>query len=375
MKVENNVRCKNCGADMVFDPQTGKMLCKSCGDKKWFYKDYKKDLKPVSERNINEIKAKAVHHDWMLEEDMAICKNCGGEVAFNISDNTVICPYCGSNLVVKDLERKTLSPDGIVPFRLSEKDARRAFNKRVNSKFLCPKEIKRIVNHEKYQGIYLPCWTFDVEAHITCTGSYIDKNNKVHFNENGKKFVNDRIVMATDRHEIEHIREVYPYKTERNKPYKDEYVAGFESEKYTIAIEKAWRDEKPLLEEELKKQAAKEIKIKYAAFKNVTVDEINVFYDEPGYKYLLIPVWLSEFDYKGVTYEIVINGETGKAGGELPTSNRNRNIAMIFSILAVLFALRYAKEIIAIALIIIFVLGISVWAFVWYVRKKLRSMQ
>ena len=162
---------------------------------------------------------------------------------------------------------------------------------------------------------------------------------------------------------------------ERNRPYKDEYVAGFESEKYTIAIEKAWKNEIPFLEEEIKKQAEKEIKMKYVQFKDVTVDEIIVTYDEPRYKYLLIPVWLSEFDYKGATYEIIINGETGKEGGELPISNRNRNIAVIVAILAVLFALRYAKEIIAVVLIIILILGISLVAFIWYIKKKLRNMR
>ena len=373
MKVENNIKCRNCGADMVFDPQTGKLFCKSCGAKRWFYQDFKKDLKPVYERDIDEIKEKAVGHHWILEEDRAICNNCGGEVSFHVSDNTIVCPYCDSSLVVKDLEKKTLSPDGVVPFRLTEKDARAAFNKRANSKFLCPKEIKRIVKNEKFQGIYLPCWTFDVEAHITCTGSYMDKKKKETFHDEGKKFINDRIAIATDRHEVEYIREVYPFETERNRPYKDEYVAGFESEKYTIAIEKAWKDEKPFLEEELKKQVEREIKINYSSFKNVTIDEIKITYDEPKYKYLLIPVWLSEFEYKGVTYEIVVNGENGKVGGELPVSNRNRNIAVVVAILAALLALRYIKEILVIVLIIILVVVFGVGAFIWGIKREMRK--
>ncbi|MFQ9516610.1 MAG: hypothetical protein ACLRZ9_12405 [Eubacterium sp.] len=374
MEVKNNIRCKNCGADMIFDPQTGKMLCKSCGSKQWIgFKDYREELRPISERNVDEIKDKAVHHDWMLEGDTAICKNCGGEVSFSISDNTVVCPYCGSNLVVKDLERKTLSPDGVIPFKLSEKDARKAFNKWVNNKFLCPKVVKRIVKKEKFQGIYLPCWTFDVQTHIACTGTYMDKKNKVHFSDAGKKFINDRIVIATDKYEVEHIREVYPYKTERNRPYRDEYVAGFVSEKYTVAIEKSWRDERPLMEEDIKKKAIKEIKLKYATFKNVTVNEITVTFGEPKYKYLLIPVWLSEFEYKGETYEFVINGETGKAAGELPVSNRKRNIAIILAILAVLFVFRYAKVLFAIAFVIILVLCVCTGALIWYIKKKARN--
>lgn len=95
--------------------------------------------------------------------------------------------------------------------------------------------------------------------------------------------------------------------------------------------------------------------------------------EEPKYKYLFIPVWLSEFEYKGVTYEIIINGETGKVAGELPVSNRNRNIATILIILAVLFALRYVKEILIIAFAIILAIGIGAAALIWYVRKRLRS--
>lgn len=376
MKVENNIRCKNCGADMVYDPPTGKMLCRSCGNKQWIhYEDYRKELGPIDERDVNEIKDKAVHHDWLLEEDRGICRNCGGEVLFSISNHTVVCPYCGSNLVIRDMEKKTLSPDGVVPFRLSEKDARKAFNKRVDSNFLCPKEVKRIVKSEIFQGIYLPCWTFDVETHINCTGTYMDKKNKVHFNDSGKKFVNDRIVVATDKYAVEHIREVYPYRTERNRPYKDEYVAGFVSEKYTVAIGKAWKDEKPFLDEDIKQQAEKEIKLKYASFKNVTVNEITVTYDEPKYKYLLIPVWLSEFEYKGVTYEIIVNGETGKVAGELPVSARKRNIAIVLCIMAALFVLRYAKTILAALFIIILAIGISAAILIWYVKRKTGNWQ
>lgn len=376
MEVKNNIRCENCGSDMVFDPATGKMLCRNCGSRQWLYKDYKKDLKPIYEKDIDEIKNEAVHHDWMLEEDTAICKNCGGEVSFRVSDNTVVCPYCDSNLVVKDLERKTLRPDGVVPFRLSEKDARGAFHQRVNRNFLCPREVKRIVKKENFQGIYLPCWTFDVETYITCTGTYTDKKhkkNKVHFNESGKKFVNDRITVATDKYELEYIRDVYPYKTERNRPYKDEYVAGFISGKYTIAIEKSWRDEKLRIEEDLKKQVTKEIKIKYGEYKNIEIDEIDITYGNPKYKYLLIPVWLSEFEYKGRTYEIIVNGESGKVAGELPISNRNRNIAIALAILVILLMLKYVKIILAVALISTVLIVFCGLLLIWYIKKEIKN--
>lgn len=375
MEVRNNLKCKSCGADMVFEPSTGKIVCRSCGNKQWIYRDYKKDLKPVSERDVDEIKNEAVQHHWMLEEGTAICKNCGGEVSFRLSDNTVICPYCDSNLVVNDLERKTLCPDGVIPFRLSEKDARAAFNKWVNHNFLCPREVKRIVKKEKFLGVYLPCWTFDVKTHITCAGTYVDNKRVIHFNDHGKKFVNDRTVVATDKYDVEHIREVYPFKTERNRPYKDEYIAGFQSEKYTVAIEKAWRDEMPLIEEDLKKQAEKEIKLKYVQFKDIKIDEITVTFDKPKYKYLFIPVWLSEFEYKGTTYEFIVNGESGKVAGELPISNKNRNISIAIAVLAVLLVFRYAKILFAIAFVVILAVCIGVVALVWYVKKKMREIR
>lgn len=370
MEVTNNRKCKNCGADMVFEPQTGKIICRSCGNKQWIYNDFKKDLKPVGERDIDELKGRTVKHHWMLESDMAICENCGGEVAFSITDKTVVCPYCDSNLVVKDLEKKVPSPDGVVLFRLSEKDARSSFIKWVDSQFMCPKEVKRIAKKERYVGVYLPCWTFDVETHITCTGTYVDEKREVSFNDSGDKFVNDRLVVATDKYEVEHIRKTYPYKTERNRPYKDEYVAGFQAEKYTIPIESAWKNEKPLLDEDLKKQVAKEIKLKYAKYKKVNIENITISYEEPRYKYLLVPAWLSQFDYKGHTYEFIVNGENGKTAGELPISNRNRNIAILLCVLAALFVIKYAKYIFAVIFAIVLVVGISVAAIVWYIKKE-----
>ena len=39
-----------------------------------------------------------------------------------------------------------------------------------------------------------------------------------------------------------------------------------------------------------------------------------------GGRLLYLPVWLASFQYKGKVYRCVVNGQTGKIGGEAPTS-------------------------------------------------------
>ena len=38
------------------------------------------------------------------------------------------------------------------------------------------------------------------------------------------------------------------------------------------------------------------------------------------YKYLMLPVWFSNFKYKDKVYQFMVNGQTGKVAGKTPIS-------------------------------------------------------
>ena len=57
-------------------------------------------------------------------------------------------------------------------------------------------------------------------------------------------------------------------------------------------------------------------------------------YSDIKYKYVLLPIWVSYYQYKNKTYYFLVNGESGKVGGKTPVSAIKVTL-LIFSILII----------------------------------------
>lgn len=54
----------------------------------------------------------------------------------------------------------------------------------------------------------------------------------------------------------------------------------------------------------------------------------------------MIPIWLSSFTFKNKIYHFMVNGQTGKVGGDVPTSPLRVTIAVL-AVATVLFLFWY----------------------------------
>ena len=86
-------KCPNCGATVVYDPETLSMTCPFCG--------YSRTL-PKPEDNGQDVEeldfASAKNReslDWGKEKKSLVCKNCGAETIMDSADTAQCCPYCG----------------------------------------------------------------------------------------------------------------------------------------------------------------------------------------------------------------------------------------------------------------------------------------
>ncbi|HBT71331.1 MAG TPA: hypothetical protein DEB37_03390, partial [Lysinibacillus sp.] len=56
-------------------------------------------------------------------------------------------------------------------------------------------------------------------------------------------------------------------------------------------------------------------------------------HDDITYKYLMLPIWLSSFRYKEKIYRFMVNGQTGRVGGNAPISPLRVTIAVLLSLM------------------------------------------
>ena len=125
-----------------------------------------------------------------------------------------------------------------------------------------------------------------------------------------------------------------PFDYSQMKPFEMPYLAGFLSEKYNYtSAEMAKRAKKRV--SDMAFGAARGTINGYATV-NVTSQRIRL--REKAVEYVLLPVWMLNYRYKGTNRQFLINGQSGKMVGTLPVST-GKAAAWFFGITAAVFLL------------------------------------
>ena len=346
-KIETDKKCPCCDGVMAFDPETGGLVCPYCG--------YKAEIERESNKENGE-RAEELDFDeaenvencvWGAEKKTVVCRSCGAETIYDDLEISGVCPYCGSNQVMEAKEIDTIAPGGVCVFRITEKEAIDNFKIWIKRRIFCPGKAKKNAKPGKIKGIYLPYWTFDTDTKSQYTGKYgIDKS---YTDDEGNKstktdwyrtagyyeeFINDELVIATNRHDESILKGVEPFDTEDNVLYKPEYVAGFGAERYSVGLKEAFNKAKEYIKHHLVNKIQSKIKNDNNADK-ASVTEIETVFSNVKYKYLLLPIWISSFKYNDKIYQFMINGQTGKVSGKTPISFIRVAIAVILASIAI----------------------------------------
>ena len=115
-----NKKCPNCGATVVFDPESGGMLCEFCG--------YKAELpKPESDNAIVELDfesaTQTASFEWGTQKKSVVCKQCGAETIYDALETAAVCPFCGSTSVMPAASNDSMAPGAVVPFAVTKEKA------------------------------------------------------------------------------------------------------------------------------------------------------------------------------------------------------------------------------------------------------------
>ena len=327
-EIETDKKCPNCGATVVFDPKSGKMHCDYCG--------YEYELpKPGDGSSIYEIDFESAIHkesfEWGAEKKTVECKNCGAVSIYDALETAALCPFCGSTHVMPAANENTIAPGAVCPFSITKEKARESFARWMKKKLFAPTKAKLNARPEAFQGLYLPYWTYDSEttSSFSARAGY-DKT----VTRNGKKetettwrpvrgvyqeFFDDQTVVASKRLESSYVKACEPFDFTKMVPYNPKYIAGFVAERYSIGLKEGWEKAQKDIKTKLTSHIQSHIKKQWRC-NHVNGLAFSTLYSNITYKYLLVPVWISSFKYNNKTYQLVVNGQTGKVGGKAPVS-------------------------------------------------------
>lgn len=325
---ETDKKCVDCGGTMDFDPETGKMSCPYCGRQEEIKIENENfvaeelDFSSVSDAN---------NCDWGTQTKKVTCKSCGAQTVYSAEDIANVCPYCGSNQVMEEKVENIMAPGGVIPFSVSSQDASVRFKSWIGKKFFCPKLAKESAKPKAFQGLYVPYWTFDAHTDSHYTGQYgkrrtVRRNGKMvtetrWYSTSGyyQQSFDDILVCGASDQNQQLLAKMEPYDTRQVVAYKPEYMAGFIAESYTVKVKDAWENAKNKMAQVIRSGIARKIENENFA-QDSRVAHVSTSYSNVTYKYLLLPVWISSFQYNGKVYHFVINGQTGRVAGKTPLS-------------------------------------------------------
>lgn len=333
--------CPQCGSDLRFAPGQAKMVCAHCGH-----------AQPMAEAgpwqkstSLQEIPlAQGLDLDIgdELAEDIRAdtCPNCSALVEFLGARHAANCPYCDTPVVVDSGLRRQIKPQALLPFELTETQARAALTKWLSRLSFAPNSLLAYARkHREMQGIYAPFWTFDAATSTRYTGArgeHYYETRTVQVTANGRRESRQEKVQRTSWYPASgHVSRDFddiitlsttslpqglsnaltPWDLAQLQPYQPEYLAGFLAEGYTIALSDGWQSAKGIMAQAIERDIRDDI-----GGDVQRIEAVDTRYSHETFKHVLLPIWTAAYKYGGKSYRFVVNGQTGKVQGERPYS-------------------------------------------------------
>jgi len=295
-------KCKNCGGNSVYNPATNSMYCPHC----------------ESVESQEKIPGTGV----------AQCGNCGAPLESGEYLSAMKCPNCGSYHIFEERISGEYTPHLVLPFKITKEQAVEAIKSEFKKRFFTPKEYLSFASISKMEGMYVPFFMYDFHSDISyravgtkvrtwTSGDY--KYTETSYYQVGRDLDAEFRKVPVDAsldmdNNLMDLMEPYDYKA--LTAFEEKYVSGFLSERYSDAPEimcnrarqKARNDSKALLRDTLSG---------YASLSQVS-ESIDL--QQKAEQYVLLPVWIYEFEYRGKKYTYHVNGQTGKVIGHTPVA-------------------------------------------------------
>ena len=319
-------KCPNCGSDLRYDAKTHILHCRYCDSD--FTADELEERKKEKEAKLNGNDNTHEKTDFEEKAVLYTCPSCGAEIITDESTAATFCYYCHNAVILSGKLDGNMKPDYIIPFKIDKEEAEKRFLTWVRRKRFVPKDFVNEKSIEKMCGVYFPYWITDcsVNGMYTATGRNIRvwitgdleyTETKIYDIRRGGS-INFRNItnFALDDTRMKLATGVQPFKEEEMEEFKMPYLSGFMAEKRNIDRENMT----DTVNRQINSYSERLLESSVSGYSSVSEKKISTDILNTEWKYALLPVWVLTYISGGKTYYYALNGQTGKAVGELPIS-------------------------------------------------------
>lgn len=320
-------RCPSCNAYLVFDAESGQMKCDYCMSS--FPVDQIKSKEDGRGKVANE-GGENVSESKEGEFNSYSCPACGGEIISTATTAATECLFCGNPTVITQRLSGEFKPDFVIPFNVTKEEAIKSLQKLYKGKKLLPKEFTQHNRIQKITGLYVPYWICDCKVSGTVyynatrvrtytDGDYLVTRTEHYKIERGGAVAFDNIPQdGTTKMEGEHTESIEPYDYSQMVPFANQYLSGYFADIYDVpaadVLERVSNRAKNSVEGIFRKSIV--------GYSTVTRSSSQLSVMGGDVHYALLPVWVLNTRWKDKTYTFAMNGQTGKAVGDLPVDKK-----------------------------------------------------
>ena len=333
--------CEQCGAQLRYAPGQSSLTCDHCGHvQRIRAKPPRAEARALQELDL----ARGLRDDLasgdMVEVRTTTCPNCGAQVEIQGATHATECPFCATPVVLDTGTTRHIKPQALVPFALTEAEARKAMTAWMGSLWFAPNTLLEYARKGRaMNGVYVPFWTFDAATASRYSGQrgeYYYETRSVQVRVNGRmetrqeqvrrtrwypasgrvaRDFDDVLVMASRSLPERLGNELTPWDMGALVPYGPEYLAGFQAEGYTVGLADGHQVARDRMEGVILQDVRRDI-----GGDEQRVDDVDTTWSDESFKHILLPVWMAAYKYNGKSYRFLVNGQTGEVQGERPWS-------------------------------------------------------
>jgi DNA-directed RNA polymerase subunit RPC12/RpoP len=327
------LRCKNCGAQVTWDPDEDALVCAYC----------KTSVRvPRTEGQIVEhtlSEAGSAARGLGVEVRVSRCQRCGAQVTFDERTTSKTCVFCGSAQVLEQTaNRNAIRPESLIPLDVGRATVEKEFRAWLAGLWFRPSALHSLRDVAAV-GVYVPFWTFDAQVHSDWSadaGFYYYVTEPTVVIVNGRPSVrmqqvqkvrwepawgarddayDDLLVHASKGLPEKLSAELGRFDTKALVPYRPEYLAGWRAEEYAVDLEAGFKVAQASIETTQSGRCGGDVP-------GDTHRDLRVQnrLSDVRWKHVLLPVWSLTYTFGGRDYAVLVHGQTGKVVGEAPYS-------------------------------------------------------
>jgi hypothetical protein len=236
------------------------------------------------------------------------CSHCGAPIAFEPGEILATCKYCGFTVVIETGQTFTYE-HSLLLNKYDPTQVEEQIREWMRGGFMKPSDLARKAKIAEKELIYLPFWVVSVEARSSYKGIF-ERITPAVAKEGTIEKDYDWLVLA--RKATEFPTREYEVPLQGKIAYDFRRIERF-AKVFNSEIDKT----------EAEEQAKAEIENNHRFLAQQDVDKIIEMKTEIKVEetvYLHAPIWFIKYDYKGKTYQLILDGSTGSViRGDIPS--------------------------------------------------------